>query len=107
MSDILLSSVLGMPYSDDVTKLSQIEWITLKSRLKYASDRIAVENMVADEISTIIKKLWFKAYNYGPSSEHWVGNEHISTSDIVQRVTDHELDEIIKHLHSIQRRLAQ
>lgn len=107
MSDIMLIGVLGMPYPDDVSKLDQISWYQLKSRLKEASNRINAENMIADEIKEIVGKLWIRAYSYGPSLEHTVGNELISTSDIVQKTVNYELDEIIKKLQSIQSRLDQ
>lgn len=107
MSDIMLTSVLSMSYPDNVTDLDQLSWFQLKCRLKYAASRIDAENLIADEIQTIIKKLWFDAYSYGPSNQQIVGNEIIATADIVQRVTNPDLDEIIKKLQSIQRRLSQ
>jgi len=56
------------------------------------------ENLTKKEIEKLIEVLWFKAYNYGPSIEHWTGTETIATSDIVQRISDYELDSIIKKL---------
>lgn len=107
MSDIMLIGVLGMPYPDNVSELDQLSWYQLKNRLKEASNRINTENMIADEIKEIVGKLWNSAYSYGPSSEHFVGNEIIATSDIVQKTINYDLDEIIKKLQSIQSRLDQ
>lgn len=107
MSDIMLIGVLGMPYPDDVSNMDQISWYQLKCRLKEASSRINTENMIADEIEQIIEQLWNTAYLYGPSSKHIVGDEIISTSDIVQHVINQDVDNIIKKLQSIRNRLDQ
>lgn len=59
---------------------------------------IMTENLTKKEIEKLIEAIWLKAYNYGPSIEHWTGTEMIATSDIVQRISDYELDNIIKKL---------
>ncbi len=59
------------------------------------------EKLKEQEIKTIIDFLWDKAYEYGPSMEHWTGNEFIATSDIVQRIVDYDADAIIKKLQKM------
>ena len=38
------------------------------------------ENLTKKEIEKLIEVLWFKAYNYGPSIEHWTGTETVAIS---------------------------
>jgi hypothetical protein len=59
------------------------------------------EKLTEQEIKRIIDFLWDKAYEYGPSIEHWTGNEIIATSDIVQRIIDYDADAIIKKLQKM------
>lgn len=56
---------------------------------------------ISNEIKKAIDILWDKAYSYGPSIEHWTGNEYIATSDIVQKVKDYDLDRVVKILQKI------
>lgn len=57
MSDNTTLSVLRIPYPDNISKLSQIEWYALKIRLPEIYRRLQSENIIADELTNIAKTL--------------------------------------------------
>lgn len=60
------------------------------------------DNKISQDIKKAIDILWDKAYTYGPTMEHWTGNEYIATADIVLKIKDHEIANVIEILQDIQ-----